>query len=82
MAKVATRVVMAEGESILHGMFNLICTDGHKAFSPQPMSLVGAQCPNSRENGQKCNKKLVFLADSRAVPQPKVKSKLRKMKRY
>lgn len=72
------------GESLLHGMFNLICPVGHKSFSPEPMGFVGSQCMSSDKNGHRCHKRLSFLRDSRSIPEPqKPKSKkLKKMKRF
>lgn len=74
----------AGGESILHSMFNLICPDGHKSFSPEPMELVGSQCAYRPERGEggRCPKKVAFLRDSRETPKHKKPSKLRKMKRF
>lgn len=79
-----TRSRPAGGESILSGMYNLVCPEGHKSFSPEPMGCVGSQCPYrpNRGDGARCQKKVAFLRDSRSVPPKKKPSKLRKMKRF
>lgn len=84
MTKVMTRIHPDGGESVLHEMFNLICPAGHKAFSPEPMGFVGGVCNSSDRSGRKCGKRLAFLTDSRAIPEPKPKTskKLKKMKRF
>lgn len=75
-AKIVTHDV--EGQSsILHNKFNLACLSGHRYFSPEPMEFVGRGCDKPN-----CNKKLVFLRNSREIPKPVKKSKLRKMKRF
>lgn len=73
---VVTRV-HAEG-SVLDGQYNLICENGHRAYSPEPAVYINAEC---RSTGN-CHARLSLLKGARIVRKRKPKSKLRKMRRF
>lgn len=67
-------------------VWNLICSDGHKHWSPEPMVFVDRECGIRKPQGGVCHKTLALIAGSRPKPKPKKKfpkrAKLRKVKRY
>lgn len=80
---ISEKQFVVEPGSILEGSFNLVCSRGHRHFSPEPMTYVGLSCGyRGATSTTGCPSKLMFMRDSRIVNPPKKKSKLRKMKRF
>lgn len=70
-----TETVSHEKSSVLRTLCNLICTEGHLSYSPEPMVYVDSECARP-----KCHKPMHLIEGAKAIPEKKVMRK--KIKRY